>query len=252
MELESATVLITGGTSGLGAAAARLFAAKGARVIVAGRREDRLAQMAHEFGPRGLPLQLDVRDAQAVAQAIKKLPAAFAAIDVLINNAGTGVGITPAQTAKLDDWIATVETNVSGVLAVTHAVLPGMIARNRGHILNLGSTAAHNPQHALGVYSGSKAFLHNFTHSIRADLLGTDIRVSCLEPGFCESEFTATRLGSIEASREYYRGLKIISAKEIAEMLVWIVSLPAHINVNVLEVMPVRQARGQYALARAE
>ncbi len=185
-----------------------------------------------------------------MAQALAQLPSPFAQIDVLVNNAGVGAGIGLAQEVSLQAWNDTLDTNVRGLLGVTHAVLPGMVKRNRGHIVNIGSTAAHYPQAGGNVYGGTKAFLHQFSLGLRCDLLGTGVRVSCLEPGFCETDFTATRLGSVEAGRAYYADLEAPTADEIADVIYWITALPEHINVNVLEVMPTRQALAGYALSR--
>jgi NADP-dependent 3-hydroxy acid dehydrogenase YdfG len=185
-----------------------------------------------------------------MAAAIGGLPEPFRAIDVLVNNAGIGAGIQLAQEASLQAWNDTLDTNVRGMLGVTHAVLPGMVERNRGHILNVGSTAAHYPQPTGNVYGGTKAFLHQFSLGLRCDLLGTAVRVTCLEPGFCRSDFTATRLEDEEKARAYYAGIDAPSAEEIADIMFWITSLPPHINVNVLEVMPTRQALAGYAVSR--
>ena len=183
--------------------------------------------------------------------ALHGLPEAFQAIDVLINNAGIGAGIQLAQEVALEAWNDTVDTNIRGLLGVTHAVLAGMVKRNRGHIINIGSTAAHYPQATGNVYAGTKAFLHQFSIGLRCDLLGTAIRVTCLEPGFCETEFTATRMGDPDKAKAFYDGINPISATEIADMLFWLVSLPDHINVNFLEVMPTRQALAGYAVSRS-
>lgn len=185
-----------------------------------------------------------------MAHALAGLPSEFQAIDVLINNAGIGAGIQLAQEVELEAWNDTVDTNIRGLLGVTHAVLPGMVKRNRGHIVNIGSTAAHYPQQMGNVYAGTKAFVHQFSLGLRCDLLGTKVRVSCLEPGFCETDFTRTRLGSAEKAKAFYAGIKTISAEEIADLLFWLVSLPEHVNVNVLEVMPVQQALAGYAVHR--
>jgi NADP-dependent 3-hydroxy acid dehydrogenase YdfG len=246
-------ILITGATSGFGAAAARKYVESGNRVIISGRRKDRLDTLTAELGAQNCHvIHADIRDQQAMADAIAALPFAFKDIDVLINNAGIGAGIALAQDVALKAWNDTLDTNVRGLLGVTHAVLPGMLKRNKGHILNIGSTAAHYPQATGNVYAGTKAFLHQFSLSLRCDLLGTNLRVSCLEPGFCESDFTATRLGDKVAGNAYYEGLDAPTSEEIAEIMYWLTSLPTHINVNVLEVMPTRQALAGYALSRKD
>lgn len=244
------TVLITGATAGFGEAAARRFISAGARVVLTGRRQERLQNLTAELGPRSYAIHADVRDQETMAGALAALPAGFAEVDVLVNNAGVGAGIELAQEVALKAWNETVDTNIRGLLGVTHAVLPGMVARNRGHIINIGSTAAHYPQPMGNVYGGTKAFLHQFSLGLRCDLLGTNVRVSCLEPGFCETDFTRTRLGDDAKARAFYEGIHAISAAEIADMLFWVVSLPGHINVNVLEVMPIRQALAGYAVKR--
>jgi 3-hydroxy acid dehydrogenase/malonic semialdehyde reductase len=246
----SKTVFVTGATGGFGEAIARRFISAGARVVLTGRREERLAALTAELGPRSHAVHADVRDQQAMANAVAALPADFAAIDVLVNNAGIGAGIQLAQEASLQAWNDTLDTNVRGMLGITHAILPGMVKRNRGHIVNIGSTAAHYPQPAGNVYGGTKAFLHQFSLGLRCDLLGTNVRVSCLEPGFCETDFTSTRLGDAAKAKAYYEGIHAITAEEVADMLFWLVSLPGHINVNVLEVMPTRQALAGYAVSR--
>jgi len=244
-------ILITGATSGFGEAAARKYVHTGNRVIISGRRKERLETLTDELGAHNChTIHADIRDQKAMADAIAALPIAFHDIDVLINNAGIGAGIALAQDVALKAWNDTLDTNVRGLLGVTHAVLPGMLRRNKGHILNIGSTAAHYPQATGNVYAGTKAFVHQFSLSLRCDLLGTNLRVSCLEPGFCESDFTATRLGDKVAGNAYYEGLDAPSSDEIAEIMYWLTSLPAHINVNVLEVMPTRQALAGYALSR--
>jgi NADP-dependent 3-hydroxy acid dehydrogenase YdfG len=246
----SKTVLITGATAGFGAAAARRHTLAGDRVVITGRRRDRLDSLQCELGETCHAIEADVRDQAAMAAAVGALPPAFRQIDVLINNAGIGSGIGLAQEVALQDWNDTVDTNIRGMLGITHAVLPGMLQRNRGHILMLGSTAAHYPQQGGNVYGGTKAFVHQFALGLRCDLLGSNVRVSCLEPGLCETDFTATRMGSQEAGRAYYEGLNAPSADEIADIMYWLTSLPEHINVNVLEVMPTRQALAGYALSR--
>lgn len=246
----SQIVLVTGATAGFGEAIARRFITAGAQVILTGRRKDRLDRLVAELGPRSFSIHADVRDQTAMADAIAALPADFADIDVLVNNAGVGAGIQLAQEVALQAWNDTVDTNIRGLLGVTHAVLPGMLRRERGHIVNLGSTAAHYPQPTGNVYGGTKAFLHQFSLGLRCDLLGTNLRVTCLEPGFCETDFTSTRMGDEAMAKAFYAGIHAVSAAEIADMLYWVVSLPAHINVNVLEVMPTRQALAGYAVQR--
>ena len=184
------TVFVTGASSGFGAAVARRFAADGARVIAAARRADRVRDLADELGPHVLPLTLDVRDRAAVADAVAGLPQEFAAIDLLVNNAGLALGLNPAQDADLDDWDQMIDTNCKGLVYCTRAILPGMVARGRGHVINLGSVAGTYPYPGGNVYGGTKAFVHQFSLNLRSDLHGTGVRVTCVEPGMADTEFS--------------------------------------------------------------
>ncbi|HET9701951.1 MAG TPA: SDR family oxidoreductase [Burkholderiales bacterium] len=243
---------ITGASSGFGAAIARRFAREDARVIVAGRRLQRLAQLAAELGPACLPLELDVRDRGAVRRALAGLPADFAEVDVLVNNAGLALGLEPAQRASLDDWDQMVDTNVKGLMYCTRALLPGMVARNRGHIINMGSVAGEFPYPGGNVYGATKAFVHQFTLNLRADLLGTAVRVTDVQPGLCSgTEFSEVRFkGDADRATRVYEGTEPLSAEDIAETVHWIASRPAHINVNAIALMPVCQAFGPFAIHR--
>src|SRR5271163_1767916 len=184
------TVFVTGASSGFGAAVARRFAATGARVVAAARRADRLTKLAAELGPLVLPVTLDVRDRAAVAAVVDGLPAEFAEIDVLVNNAGLALGQDPAQSADLDDWDQMIDTNCKGLVYCTRAILPGMVARRRGHVISLGSVAGTYPYPGGNVYGGSKAFVHQFSLDLRSDLHGTGVRVTCVEPGMADTEFS--------------------------------------------------------------
>ena len=250
-QLRDATVFVTGATSGFGAAAARRFAAAGARLVVCGRRAERLAQLQAELAVPIHTLTLDVRDRAAVAAAIADLPPEFAEIDVLVNNAGLAAGLDPAQRADLDDWDRMVDTNIKGLLYVTRAVLPGMVARNRGHVINLGSVAGSYPYPGGNAYGGTKAFVKQFSLDLRADLFGTKVRVTNIEPGLCETEFSLVRFGGdAERAAKVYEGTTPLSADDIAECIFWTAALPAHININRLEVMPVVQAFSAFAVDR--
>ncbi|MGA2637224.1 SDR family NAD(P)-dependent oxidoreductase [Methylocella sp.] len=246
-------ILITGATAGFGAAIARRFAAGGARIVAAGRRRERLDALVAEFSRDVIhPLVLDVRDRAAVEAAIAGLPAGFADIDLLVNNAGLARGLAPAQEADLDGWEAMVDTNVKGLMYVTRAVLPGMVARDRGHIVNLGSTAALYPYPGGNVYGATKAFVRQFSLNLRADLLGTKIRVTDIEPGLVGgTEFSVVRFGDAEKAAKLYEGADALTPGDIAEAVHWVATLPARVNINSIEMMPVTQAFGPLAVHRA-
>jgi 3-hydroxy acid dehydrogenase / malonic semialdehyde reductase len=249
------TVLITGATSGIGAACARHFAAAGARLVLTGRRTDRLREVARDIekvsASKVHTIALDVRDKSAVETAISSLPRDFASIDVLINNAGLALGLEPAHQVAISDWEGMVDTNVKGLLYVTRAILPGMVARNNGHIVNLGSVAGTYPYPGGNVYCGTKAFVHQFSLALRADVLGTKIRVTCIEPGMVETEFAEVRLkGDKAKAKQIYAGMQPMTADDIAETIVWCTSRPWHVNINTLELMPVAQAFSPFAVKR--
>lgn len=247
----SLTVFVTGASSGFGAAVARRFAADGARVVVAARRTDRLQGLADEFGPQVLPLQLDVRDRARVAMAVQRLPEEFSAIDVLVNNAGLALGLKPAQEAELDDWDQMIDTNCKGLVYCTRAILPGMVARGRGHVINLGSVAGGYPYPGGNVYGGTKAFVHQFSLNLRSDLHGTGVRVSCVEPGMADTEFSLVRFGGDRARADnVYAGMQPMTADDIAEAIHWAASLPAHVNVNTIELMATAQSWAPFQVAR--
>jgi 3-hydroxy acid dehydrogenase / malonic semialdehyde reductase len=247
----SLTVFITGASSGFGAAVARRFAADGARVVVAARRTERVKDLAAELGPLVLPLSLDVRDQDAVAAAIAGLPEEFKAIDVLVNNAGLALGLKPAQDAELDDWEQMIDTNCKGLVYCTRAVLPGMVARGRGHVINLGSVAGSYPYPGGNVYGATKAFVHQFSLNLRSDLHGTGVRVSCVEPGMADTEFSLVRFGGDKAKADnVYAGMQPMTSDDIAEAIHWAASLPAHVNVNTIELMATAQSWAPFQVAR--
>jgi 3-hydroxy acid dehydrogenase/malonic semialdehyde reductase len=246
-------VFVTGASAGFGAAIARRFAKEGHRVVVTGRRRERLETLAAELGhDKILPLVFDVRDRQAVERAFEALPASFAEIDVLVNNAGLALGLEPAQKASLDDWEAMVDTNVKGLMYVTRAALPGMVARDRGLIVNLGSTAARYPYPGGNVYGATKAFVHEFSLNLRADLLGTRVRVTDIQPGLVGgTEFSAVRFhGNEDRAAKLYEGADALTPEDIAEAIYWVATLPPRVNINAIEMMPVTQAFGPLAVHR--
>ena len=244
-------VLVTGASSGFGAAIARRFASDGHRVVVAGRRFERLQALAAEMGERVLPLELDVRDRAAVETALTGLPAEFAAIDVLVNNAGLALGLHPAQRADLDDWERMVDTNIKGLMFCTRTILPGMVERNRGHIVNIGSVAGEWPYPGGNAYGGTKAFVRQFSLNLRADLVGTAVRVTDIEPGMAETEFSLVRFaGDAVRAAAVYEGTQPLKPEDVADTVQWVVSRPAHVNVNTLSLMPVCQAFAPFAVKR--
>jgi 3-hydroxy acid dehydrogenase/malonic semialdehyde reductase len=246
------TVLVTGASAGFGDSIARRFAADGARLVIAARRGDRIAALAHELGDQTLAIELDVRDREAVEFAIANLPAAFAEIDVLVNNAGLAKGLEPAQRATVDDWDQMVDTNCKGLMYATRAVLPGMVARGRGHVINIGSVAGAYPYPGGNVYGASKAFVHQFSLNLRSDLHGTGVRVTCIEPGLASgTEFSTVRFnGDQSRASAVYTGVDALTSSDVAEAVHWVASLPAHVNVNVLELMTVAQSFGPFQVHR--
>ena len=244
---------ITGASSGFGTAIAKRFAQDGVRLILAGRRIDRLHALARELGPKTLPLQLDVRDNAAIIQTIAGLPAEFAAVDLLVNNAGLALGLEPAHQAVLDDWERMVDTNIKGMMYMTRALLPGMVARGKGQVINIGSIAGEWPYPGGNVYGATKAFVRQFSLNLRADLLGTPIRVTDVEPGMCSgTEFSNVRFHGDDArARKVYANIKALSADDIADTVHWIASRPAHVNINTISLMPVAQAFSPLAIHRS-
>ena len=244
--------LITGVTAGFGTAIARRLIRDGHKVIGVGRREDRIEALEKELGSNFHGLVLDVTDSDAVAASLSTLPSHFEVIDILVNNAGLALGLDLAQKANLEDWTTMVQTNVQGVLNCTHAILPGMTARNRGHIINLGSVAGEFPYPGGNVYGATKAFVRQFTLNLKADLLGTQIRVTDIEPGLCgDTEFSNVRFrGDDEKAKKVYQGTTPLTPEDIAETVSWIVHLPAHMNVNTISIMPTCQAFSPFAIDR--
>jgi 3-hydroxy acid dehydrogenase / malonic semialdehyde reductase len=237
-------VFVTGASAGFGAAIARRFAQDGARVVIAGRRGERLRKLAAELGPKALPVELDVRDKAAIDAVLARLPPEFAEIDVLVNNAGLALGLEPAHQAQLADWEQMVDTNVKGLMYMTRALLPGMVARKRGHVVNIGSIAGEWPYPGGNVYGATKAFVRQFSLNLRADLLGTKVRVTDVEPGLTGgTEFSSVRFHGDDArAAKNYENTTPLTAEDIADTVHWIATRPAHVNINTISMMPVDQA----------
>lgn len=242
--------LVTGATAGIGAATVRALVAAGWRVVATGRRADRLEALAAECGGAVLPLAFDVRDTAALDDALAGLPPEFAGIDLLVNNAGLAMGTAPAQHSDLHQWRTMIDTNITALVEITHRLLPGLIER-KGAIVNLGSVAGSYPYRGGNVYGGTKAFVAQFSLNLRADLHGTGVRVTSIEPGMVETEFTLVRTGGDQAaSDKLYAGATPMTAEDIAATILWIASLPAHLNINRLELMPVSQSFAGFQVAR--
>lgn len=249
------TILITGASSGFGEACARIFASPGNRLVLTARRLEKLEQLKKELVEK-CPVhtvKLDVRDRAAVENVVAALPVEFRAIDVLVNNAGLALGLEPSHKVDIEDWEVMVDTNVKGLMYCTRAILPGMVERNRGHVVNISSTAGSWPYPGGNVYGGTKAFVTQFSRNLRADLIGTKVRVTCIQPGMAETEFSNVRFkGNDEAADKVYDGTEPMSAQDIAEAVAWVVNRPAHLNINSIEMMPVCQAWGPLAVYRDE
>ena len=238
-------IFITGATSGIGRATAMLFASNGWNVVATGRRAERLDELRAHFPDRILTLPLDVRDADAVLRITEALPDDYAGIDVLLNNAGLAQGVNPVQNSDPDDWMRMIDTNIKGVLNVTRAILPGMVAANHGHVINIGSVAADNPYHGGNVYGATKAFIKQLTRNLRCDLHGTKVRVTDVAPGLLETEFTTVRLhGDQAASDRFYAGTEPLKPEDIAATIWFVATLPEHVNVNRIDIMPTCQHYG--------
>jgi serine 3-dehydrogenase len=244
------TAFVTGATAGIGEATVRALVASGWRCVATGRRQERLDALVAELGAdRVHAACFDVRDTAALDGAIANLPADFAGIDLLVNNAGLAQGLSPAQDANLDDWQTMIDTNVTAMVVLTRKLLPVLIER-RGAIIAIGSVAGNYIYPGGNVYAGSKAFVNHFTLALRADLHGTGVRVTSIEPGMVETEFTLVRTGSQEASDDLYRGVNPMTAQDIAMMIEWVAQLPPHLNINRLEPMPVNQDFAGFRVAR--
>jgi len=250
LPLRDRTALVTGATSGIGLACVDRLVREGARVVAVGRRADRLQALAARLGAVH-PLPLDVGDREALERKLAALPHPFDAVDVLVNSAGMALGLEPAQRASLDDWERMIDTNCRALVHVTRLLLPGMVARDRGHVVNVGSVAGSWPYPGGNVYGATKAFVRQFSLNLRSDLLGTGVRVTNVEPGMVETEFSVVRFHGDDArASKVYDGMKPLSAEDIADTVAWCVTRPPHVNVNTIEVMPVQQAFSPFAVSR--
>jgi 3-hydroxy acid dehydrogenase/malonic semialdehyde reductase len=245
-------VCITGATSGFGRACAERFAAEGWRLIVTGRRTDRLKELVRQL--EGTPIhvvELDVRDRTAVETMTRDLPEDFREIDVLVNNAGLALGLEGAPKASLEDWDTMIDTNIKGLCSLTRCLLPAMVARNRGHIINLGSIAGTYPYPGGNVYGATKAFVKQFSRNLLTDLIHTKVRVTNIEPGLSESEFSVVRFhGDKTKAEAVYKGTEPLRPVDIAEIVHWVTTVPPHVNICTVEVMPVCQSCGPLAIHR--
>ncbi len=248
------TMCITGATAGFGEACARLFAALGWKLICVGRREERLEVLARDLAPASVHTAvLDVRRREDVDRVLGDLPEDFREVDVLLNNAGLALGLERAQEGNPDEWEVMVDTNVKGVLHCIHALLPGMVARGRGHIVNMGSIAGCHPYLMGNVYGATKAFVQQLTMNLKADLVGTNVRVTNIEPGMAETEFSLVRFrGDAERAAKVYDVTRALTAEDIAECVRWVVDLPEHVNIARLQVWPTDQGFGSFTIHRRE
>ncbi|MCA6220964.1 bifunctional NADP-dependent 3-hydroxy acid dehydrogenase/3-hydroxypropionate dehydrogenase YdfG [Photorhabdus antumapuensis] len=247
-------VFVTGATSGFGESIARKFIQNGSKVIATGRRKERLEKLKAELGDNFYFAQLDVTDRAAINQVIEQLPESLRHIDILVNNAGLALGLEPAHQSNLDDWELMINTNVKGLVNMTHILLPGMVERNHGHIINIGSTAASWPYSGGNVYGATKAFVKQFSLSLRADLQGKNIRVTDIEPGLVGgTEFSLVRFkGDNDKVNKTYDGTQALTAEDVTEAVFWVANLPAHVNINTLEMMPVCQSFAGLSVHRNE
>lgn len=248
----SGTIFITGATAGIGAASARRFARAGWKVIATGRRRDRLDALADELGSNVHTIALDVTDETALDAAVQALPPGFGGIDILLNNAGLAPPMTPAQDGDPESWRQAIDTNIVGLVGLTRKLLPGLIER-KGMILNLSSVAATYPYRGGAVYGGTKAFVRQFSLNLRSDVHGTGVRVTSIEPGMVETEFTIVRTGGDKAASDaLYAGMNPMTGEDIAETLFWIATQPPHLNINTIELMPVTQSFAGFQIARED
>jgi len=251
LDPKTLTVLVTGATSGFGAAVCRRFAKAGAKVIATGRRGARLQALKKELGKRCHIAEFDVREKRQTEAALAALPRGFARINLVVANAGLALGLGPAHESDTKDWDAMIATNINGLLYTVRAAVPGMVARDEGHVILLGSVASDFPYPGGNVYGATKAFVKQFALNLRADLLGSNVRVTNIEPGLAETEFSLVRFkGDAEKAGQPYKGIDPLSAEDVAETIFWSATLPRRVNINRLQVMPVMQAFGPFAFKR--
>ena len=245
--LKGKIVLITGASSGIGAAAALAFASQGARLLLAARRAGRLAEVATEAVERGAEavhsIHLDVRHRHAVQSTIDELPEEWAEIEILVNNAGLSRGLDKLYMGKVEDWEEMIDTNFKGLLYVSRAVIPGMVVRGRGHVINLGSTAGELPYPGGSVYCATKAALRSISDALREDLLGTPVRVTSVDPGAVETDFSLVRFrGDAARASKVYEGIVPLTAEDVADAILWAATRPPHVNIARISMTPVDQA----------
>lgn len=245
-------ILITGASAGFGEAMCRAFTAAGFNVVGAARRMEKLQALAEELGGSFYPLQMDVADTSSVPAALQSLPEGFREIDCLINNAGLALGLDSADKADFADWQAMIQTNIVGLTFLTRQILPQMVERKSGYIINIGSIAGNYPYPGGNVYGATKAFVRQFSLNLRADLAGTGIRVTDIEPGLCGgTEFSNVRFkGDDERAAGVYENIRFIRPEDIADTALWLYRRPAHMNVNTIEIMPVAQSFGALPVVR--
>jgi len=248
----SKTILITGATAGFGRACAVRFAEQGWRLILTGRRRERLEEFRHDHPDVSIHCAaFDIRDRSAITSFVRELPPSFSSVDVLVNNAGLALGLEPAHLADLDDWQTMIDTNITGLVTMTRLLLPAMVERDQGHIINLGSVAGTYPYPGGNVYGASKAFVRQFSRNLLADLVQTGIRVTNIEPGLAKSEFSLVRFhGDQEKADQVYRDTRPLTPEDIAEIVFWVTTMPEHVNINTVEVMPVCQGCGPFVIHR--
>lgn len=246
------TALVTGATAGFGLAICKTLIQAGYKVIGTGRRQDRLQALKSELGEHFLPLAFDVANQEQTENALNHRPEGWQNVDLLVNNAGLALGLEPAYRTELDDWYKMIDTNIKGLVTVTRLILPEMVARNQGHIINLGSIAGNYAYPGGNVYGGTKAFVKQFSLNLRADLAGTAIRVTNVEPGLCGgTEFSNVRFkGDDEKAAKVYENVQSVQPQDIADIVLWLNQQPAHVNINRIEVMPVAQTFSPLAVAK--